>query len=83
MRASGEHLRSLATVVRDTSSAVRQIVTAVGQQNTGVTQVFSAVVDQNTMMEESLRQLEGTLKAVGTLKEVSGGLAEVLSKYKI
>jgi len=83
MRASGEHLRSLATVVRDTSLAVRQIVTAVGQQNTGVTQVFSAVVDQNTMMEESLRQLEGTLKAVGTLKEVSGGLAEVLGKYKI
>ena len=83
MKASAEHLRALATVVRDSSSAVRQIATAVNQQNTGVNQVFSAVVDQNTMMEESVKQLEGTLKAVGTLKEVSGGLAEVLSKYKV
>ena len=83
MRASAEHLRALANVVRDSSSAVRQIATAVNQQNTGVNQVFAAVVDQNKMMEESVKQLEGTLKAVGTLKEVSGGLAEVLGKYKV
>lgn len=83
MRASAEHLRALANVVRDSSSAVRQIATAVNQQNTGVNQVFAAVVDQNKMMEESVKQLEGTLKAVVTLKEVSGGLAEVLSKYKV
>jgi methyl-accepting chemotaxis protein len=83
MRASAEHLRALANVVRDSSSAVRQIATAVNQQNTGVNQVFAAVVDQNKMMEESVKQLDGTLKAVGTLKEVSGGIAEVLSKYKV
>jgi methyl-accepting chemotaxis protein len=82
MRASAESLRALATVVRDSSAAVRQIATAVNQQNTGVNQVFAAVVDQNKMMEESVKQLDGTLKAVGSLKSVSSGLAEVLSRYK-
>jgi methyl-accepting chemotaxis protein len=62
---------------------VRQIASAVSQQDTGVNQVFSAVVDQNKMMEESMLQLKGTLQAMGTLKEVSGGLAEVLSRYKV
>lgn len=83
MKASAEHLRALANVVRDSSAAVRQIATAVNQQNTGVGQVFAAVVDQNKMMEESVKQLEGTLKAVTSLKSVSSGLAEVLSRYKV
>lgn len=83
MRASAEHLRALANVVRDNSSAVRQIATAVNQQNTGVNQVFAAVVDQSKMMEETVKQLEGTQEAVVTLKDVAGSLAEVLSKYKV
>jgi methyl-accepting chemotaxis protein len=83
MKASVEHLRSLSNVVAESSNSVRQIASAVEQQNLGVGQVFSAVVDQNKMMEESVRQLEGTLKAVGTLKEVSQSLAEVLGKYKV
>ncbi len=82
MRASAEHLRALADVVQDSSAAVRQIATAVNQQNTGVNQVFAAVVDQNKMMEESVKQLEGTLKAVESLKSVSNGLAGVLARYK-
>ena len=77
-----EHLRALANVVQDSSAAVRQIATAVNQQNTGVNQVFAAVVDQNKMMEESVKQLDGTLKAVESLKSVSNGLAEVLARYK-
>jgi methyl-accepting chemotaxis protein len=83
MRSSAEHLRALASVVRENSSAVRQIATAVNQQNTGVNQVFAAVVDQSKMMEETVKQLDGTLKAVGTLKDVTGSLAEVLAKYKV
>jgi methyl-accepting chemotaxis protein len=83
MRASAEHLRALANVVADNSTAVRQIATAVEQQNTGVNQVFSAVVDQSKMMEETVRQLDGTLKTVGTLKAVTGSLSEVLAKYKV
>jgi methyl-accepting chemotaxis protein len=82
MRSSAEHLRALATVVKETSAAVRQIATAVNQQNTGVNQVFAAVVDQNKMMEESVAQLEGTLKAVDSLKQVSTSLAEVLARFK-
>jgi methyl-accepting chemotaxis protein len=82
MRASAESLRALATTVSDSSAAVRQIATAVNQQNTGVNQVFAAVVDQNKMMEESVKQLEGTLVAVGTLKEVSSGIGAVLARYK-
>jgi methyl-accepting chemotaxis protein len=82
MKASVEHLRSLANTVAESSSAVRQIAAAVEQQNTGVNQVFAAVVDQNKMMEESVRQLEGTLKAVGTLKNVAQSLTQVLGRYK-
>jgi methyl-accepting chemotaxis protein len=82
MRLSAEQLRAMASGVRDSSAAVRQIATAISQQDSGVAQVFAAVVDQNKMMEESVRQLEGTLKAVASLKEVSGGLAALLSRYK-
>jgi methyl-accepting chemotaxis protein len=83
LRNSAEHLRALARVVQESSAAVRQIATAVNQQDSGVAQVFAAVVDQNKMMEESIKQLEGTLKAVATLKEVSGGLAALLGRYKV
>jgi methyl-accepting chemotaxis protein len=82
MRESAAHLRALAGVVGDNSTAVRQIAAAISQQDAGVSQVFAAVVDQNKMMEESVRQLEGTLQAVASLKEVSGGLAALLSRYK-
>jgi methyl-accepting chemotaxis protein len=82
-RVSGDHLKTLAGMVRDNSAAVRQIASAVNQQNTGVGQVFSAVMDQSRMMDDTVRQLENTVRNVETLKQVSRSVLEVVKSYKV
>ena len=83
MKSSGESLKALAGMVQESSASVRQIATAVGQQNTGISQIFTAVVDQNKMMEESVKQVEGTTRSLASVKQVAGQLAGVVARYKV
>ncbi len=83
VKATGENLRELSNIVRDNSSAVRQIAAAVSQQNAGITQIFSAVTDQTRMMDETMRRLETTTQAAGTLKDLSDRVSEVLGGFRI
>lgn len=82
-RTSGENLKALAGMVRDNNAAVRQIASAVNQQNTGVGQVFTAVMDQSRMMDDTVKQVEITLKNVDSLKQVSRDVLQVVSSYKV
>ena len=83
VKATGENLRELSNIVRDNSSAVRQIAAAVSQQNAGITQIFSAVTDQTRMMDETMRRLETTTQAAGTLRDLSDRVSEVLGGFRI
>ena len=83
VKASGENLRELSTIVRDNSSAVRQIAAAVSQQNAGITQIFSAVTDQTRMMDETMRRLETTTQAASVLKDLSQRVSDVVRRFRV
>ncbi len=83
VKASGENLRELSTIVKDNSSAVRQIAAAVSQQNAGITQIFSAVTDQTRMMDETMKRLETTTQAAAVLKDLSQRVSDVVRRFRV
>ncbi len=83
VKASGENLRELSTIVKDNSSAVRQIAAAVSQQNAGITQIFSAVTDQTRMMDETMKRLETTTQAASVLKDLSQRVSDVVRRFRV
>ena len=83
VKASGENLRELSTIVKDNSAAVRQIAAAVSQQNAGITQIFSAVTDQTRMMDETMRRLETTTQAASVLKDLSQRVSDVVRRFRV
>ncbi len=70
VRATGDSLRSLTTLVHDSVNSVRQINATVGQQDTGVAQIFEAINDLSGIMVDTLTQL-------GEMDEVSRSVTEV------
>jgi methyl-accepting chemotaxis protein len=83
VRASGENLKELSTIVQDNSAAVRQIAAAVSQQNAGITQILTAVTDLSKMMEDSMARLGSTTDAAATLKEVSDRVTQMVRSYRV
>jgi methyl-accepting chemotaxis protein len=70
VKATGESLRGLTSLVHDSVNSVRQISATVGQQDTGVQQIFEAIQDLSALMVETLTQL-------GEMDEVSRSVTEV------
>ncbi|ADO74856.1 methyl-accepting chemotaxis protein [Stigmatella aurantiaca] len=83
VRASGENLRELSTIVHDNAAAVRQIAAAVSQQNAGISQIFGAVTDLSTMMNETVTSLHSTSNAARTLQEVAEQMEHVARSYRV
>jgi len=76
VKASGENLQELSSIVRETSASMRQIAAAVSQQGAGILQIFGAVREQNEMMDETVRKLHATHESAEQLKEVSQTMIE-------
>jgi methyl-accepting chemotaxis protein len=80
IRASGESLRQIGAIVRETSDAALHIASAVQQQSTGIGQIAVAMRDLDKGMEETIgriRTLELSAQAVGeTAMRISGIAAE-------
>lgn len=83
LRASGDNLRELATIVRESSDGVRQIAAAVGQQNAGIVQIFAAVTEQTKMMEETTQRLDATREAASVVMKVSKDVSEVAGRFRL
>jgi methyl-accepting chemotaxis protein len=83
VRASGENLKELSTIVQDNSAAVRQIAAAVSQQNAGIAQIFGAVTDLSTMMNETVSSLQATTNATRALQEVAEQMQHVARSYRV
>ena len=83
VRASGENLRELSTIVKDNSAAVRQIAAAVSQQNAGITQISAAVADLNQLMNATVTRLEATTEAGNVLKAVSNRVSLIVGSYRV
>jgi methyl-accepting chemotaxis protein len=80
IRASGDSLREIGVVVRETSEAAMHIASAVQQQSTGITQIALAMRDLDKGMEETvgrIRALEVSAQQVAeTATRISGVAAE-------
>ena len=80
IRASGESLREIGGIVRETSDAALHIASAVQQQSTGITQIATAMRDLDKGMEETvgrIRALELSAQQVAeTATRISGVAAE-------
>ncbi|QRK04721.1 methyl-accepting chemotaxis protein [Archangium violaceum] len=83
IRASGESLRELTSIVRDNAGAARQIAVAVNQQNAGISQIFTAVTDLSSLMDETMQSLQSTTRATRTLREAAEGMAAVARTYRV
>jgi methyl-accepting chemotaxis protein len=82
VRASGENMHELTTIVTDTSGAVRQIAAAVSQQNAGIGQIFIAVTDLSKLMDDTVNRIDSMNRAVDLLKEVSERVAGIVRSYR-
>jgi methyl-accepting chemotaxis protein len=82
VRASGETLRALSAMVKDTSDAVRQITASVSQQNAGISQIFAAVNDLSEGMRDTTRRLESTGEAVDRIRTVSDRVSGIVRSYR-
>jgi methyl-accepting chemotaxis protein len=80
IRTSGESLREIGSIVRETSDAALQIATAVQQQSAGIGQIAIAMRDLDKGMEqtvERIRALEHSAQQVAeTAIRISGIAAE-------
>jgi methyl-accepting chemotaxis protein len=83
MRESGESLRELTSIVRDNAGAARQIAVAVNQQNAGISQIFTAVTDLSTLMDETMRSLQATTRATGSLREAAERMETVARTWRV
>jgi methyl-accepting chemotaxis protein len=82
VRATGEHLHELSSLIRDNTTAVRQIVAAVSQQDLGITQILGAVTELTIMMEDTEKEIGSTKNEAVMLDEVSRKLSEVVTRYR-
>jgi len=82
MRSSGETMRALSAMVKDTSNAVRQITASVSQQNAGISQIFGAVNELNEGMRDTTRRLESTGEAIDRLRSVSDRVTGIVRSYR-
>ena len=80
---SGDNLRELSGMVKESSSAVRQIAAAVAQQNAGISQIFTAVTDLSHLMDETVKGLRETDRSVETLKDVTDRVASVVNSFQV
>ncbi len=83
MRTSGDSLRQLSGISRESSAAAMQIAAAVTQQHVGINQVFSAIGDLSSLMDATLQRLERTREATEALPRVSQDVVHVARQYGV
>jgi methyl-accepting chemotaxis protein len=82
MKASGESLRALSLISQENSSAARQIAGAVTQQHAGFAQISTAIADLSAIMDTTLKRIERTQEATGTLELVSGEVVRMARQFE-
>jgi len=83
VRATGESLHALATIVHDNRLAVRAISDTVSQQDAGIAQLFIALRDLSSLSQETVTRLSATQQAAARLSEASREVSGIVSQYKL
>lgn len=80
---SGESLRALAEIVRDTSVAAKQIARSVSEQNIGIDQIFTALTDLDRLMTDSVSGVKEISRGSDAIVQVSEHLRLIIDSYRI
>ena len=78
VRASGNQLRRLATLVQETGGTMRTITAAVAQQDVGTNQIATAVGDLSVQMQRTLQSVQQTEEVSRSVQRLAEGLSEGL-----
>jgi methyl-accepting chemotaxis protein len=83
VRTSGDTLRQLSSIVRDSVVSARQISNTVNQQATGIEQIFTAVNELNTVMGDTVKRIATTSESAVSLKLLSERVAAMVRDYRL
>ena len=83
IRASGESLSKMATIVNESSQAARQIAASVNQQNVGITQISAAIGSLNAAMDETSAGIRSAEMSADNLKAISGKISEIVQGFRV
>ncbi|RKH46470.1 methyl-accepting chemotaxis protein [Corallococcus sicarius] len=83
VRTSGDTLRQLSSIVRDSVVSARQISQTVNQQATGIEQIFTAVNELNAVMGDTVKRISTTSESAVSLKMLSERVAGMVKDYRL
>jgi methyl-accepting chemotaxis protein len=83
VRAVGDSLRALVTIVHENGLAVREIAETVRRQDTGIAQLFDALKDLSALSQETVTRLAATEEAATRLSGASREVGAMVRKYKL
>ncbi len=83
IRASGESLREIGGIVRETSDAVLQIASAVQQQFVGIGQISSAMRDLDKGMEETVGRIRALEESAAQVAENATRISGIAEGFKV
>ena len=83
VKTSGDNLRALSDIVKDSSAAAYQIAEVVSQQDAGIRQIFTAVSELSETMEQTVKRLDATGAAAGAVEEVSHKVSKLVDRYRV
>jgi methyl-accepting chemotaxis protein len=83
VKASGDNLRALSDIVKDSSTAAYQIAEVVNQQDAGIRQIFTAVSELSEAMGQTLKRMDETGAAAGAVEQVSEKVSKLVDRYRV
>jgi methyl-accepting chemotaxis protein len=83
IRASGESLREIGGIVRETSDAALHIASAVQQQSTGIAQIATAMRDLDKGMEEAVGRIRALEQSAQLVAETATRISGVAEEFKL
>lgn len=83
IRASGERLRDIGGIVRETSDAALQIAAAVQQQSTAITQIAAAMRDIDRGMEETIGRIRALELSAQHVGDTAARISSIAEQFKV
>ncbi|WP_224365950.1 methyl-accepting chemotaxis protein [Hyalangium versicolor] len=83
VRATGDSLRALASLVHENGLVVREIAETVARQDAGIAQLFDALKDLSSLSQETVARLQATEEAAERLMGASREVTTMVRRYKL
>lgn len=83
IRASGESLREIGGIVRETSDAALQIAAAVQQQSSGIAQIAQAMQDLDKGMDEAVARIQVLERSATDLASAAERISNLAGEFRV